>query len=108
MEQKLKQDYRASFPKWLQLLIFMKRALYNGGGWKWKWARVPCWFERHEWGMFLYSVEAKEIKFYEKQDTAKGYGVSFSLQCKHCGESKKFSGQIRGYGEHRIQKVIDK
>lgn len=98
-----KQPYISTFTKWLKFLIFMKQGIFNGGGWKWNNKRLLCWFHRHEWQLFIRSLECKKVSFYEHQEKIDGYTISFYLQCNNCGASNKFMGDYKAYDEHRVK-----
>lgn len=94
--------YVSTIPNWLKFFTFIKRGFYNGNGWKANFSRIFCWFDKHEYTFFLRSVEVKKVKFYETQLEKEGYELNFTLQCRHCGHAKNFSGQYRNFDEHRI------
>lgn len=94
--------YLSSFPVYFRFLIFIKQGFFNGGGWMLKKSRVFCWFDKHEYTLLTRSLSCISVTFEEQQKEIEGYELSFYLQCKHCGISKLFEGQYRGYDEHRI------
>ena len=101
--------YMSSFPNWLQYLIFLKQGFYSGSGWHIVKSRLFCLLDRHKYPLSLLGssmgVEKKQVQFEKTQELRDGYIVSFSLQCVDCGYSVSFSGEYRGYDEHRIERV---
>lgn len=98
-------NYR-SFPNWIKFLIFIAMGFYRGGGWRYNYQRILCWFDRHEYTLYFHSLEETKVKFYEHQELKDGSQLKFSLQCRHCGQSERFEAIYRGFDEYRLKSKL--